>query len=76
MSVSHRKINGLIEKVINKSDSLVDNDKDLFISKEALIELCKTIYLHESSTESMSRTEMIRDIRKEILWHADRCIGK
>ncbi|WP_417529524.1 hypothetical protein [Marinobacter lipolyticus] len=60
MSVSHKKINGLIEKVIEEKEEL-NYDKDKFI------QLCQRIYLIESSVDDRSRSQTISDIRDEII---------
>jgi len=60
MSVSHKKINGLIEKVIEGKEEL-NYDKDKFI------QLCQRIYLIESSVDDRSRSQIISDIRDEII---------
>lgn len=60
MSVSHKKINGLIEKVIEGKEEL-NYDKDKFI------QLCQRIYLIESSVDDRSRSQTISDIRDEII---------
>ncbi len=76
MSVSHKKINGLIEKIINSSEEFKVNNETITLDKNTFTELCKGIYLLESSTDSLSRSEVLVEIRKDILWHADRLIGK
>lgn len=60
MSVSHKKINGLIEKIIEEREEL-NYDKDKFV------QLCQRIYLIESSVDDRSRSQTISDIRDEII---------
>lgn len=60
MSVSHKKINGLIEKVIEET-------QELNYDKDKLIQLCQRIYLIESSVDDRSRSQTISDIRDEII---------
>lgn len=74
MSVSHKKINGLIENIINNANPIKINNKETEIKKEKLIDLCQKIYLLESSTSSISRNQMIDEICKEIVWHAPKLI--
>lgn len=75
MSISHKKINSLIENIIRNSDEFKANSDTTTINKEAFIELCRNIYLLESSTDVTPRSQMIKEIRDEILWHADRLTG-
>lgn len=60
MSVSHKKINGLIEKVIQENEEL-NYESDKFI------QLCQRIYLIESSVDDRSRSQTLSDIRDEII---------
>lgn len=76
MSVSHKKINGLIENIINESKIIKMSNSEITIDKEKFISLCQKIYLTESSTGSVSRSQMIEDIRNEIIWHAPKLISE
>lgn len=69
MSVSHKKINGLIEQVITK-DLKLDFDNTRFI------DLCQRIYLIESSIDDKARSQVISDIRDEIFRASDKLSGK
>jgi hypothetical protein len=63
MSVSYKKINGLIERVIiNDLKNEFDQDK--------FIKLCQKIYLIESSVDDRSRSQLISDLREEIIRRA------
>lgn len=63
MSISHRKINELIEDVINTNDDFnLKGD-----SKEKLIELCKKIYLIESTMSDLSAQRLREELTTEIL---------
>lgn len=74
MSVSHKKINGLIENIINNASPIKINNNKTEIKKEKLIDLCQKIYLLESSTSSVSRNQMVDEICKEIVWHSPKLI--
>lgn len=63
MSISHRKINELIEDVINTNDDFnLKGD-----NKEKLIELCKKIYLIESTMSDLSAQRLREELTTEIL---------
>lgn len=74
MSVSHRKINGLIEDIVKNTKELKINDENATLDKDVFIDLCKSIYLLESSTDSMSRSEILTKISTDIRWYASRII--
>ncbi|BCB72564.1 hypothetical protein HMEPL2_29150 [Vreelandella aquamarina] len=69
MSVSHKKINGLIEQVITQ-DLKLDYDQTLFI------DLCQRIYLIESSVDEKARSQVLSDIRDEIIRRAEKLSEK
>lgn len=63
MSISHRKINELIKDVINTNDDFnLKGD-----NKEKLIELCKKIYLIESTKSDLSAQHLREELTTEIL---------
>lgn len=63
MSVSHKKINGLIERAIR-------NDENCDFDKDKLIQLCQKVYLIESSVDDRSRSQLLNDLREEIIRRA------
>lgn len=67
MSVSHKKINGLIEQVIMQSP-------ELEFSESQLIELCQRIYLIESSVDDKARSQLISDIKDEVVRRSNRVL--
>jgi hypothetical protein len=69
MSVSHKKINGLIEQVITQ-DLKLDFDQARFI------DLCQRIYLIESSIDDKARSQVISDIRDEIVRRSEKLLEK
>lgn len=60
MSISHQKINQLIESVIEANDFMISFDKEKFK------EFCKQVYLIESSV-SGSNNNKITDIKDKII---------
>jgi hypothetical protein len=67
MSISHRKINELIEDVINTNDDFnLKGD-----NKEKLIELCKKIYLIESTMSDFSAQRLRDELSTEILHYSN-----
>lgn len=66
MSVSHKKINGLIEVV---AAEVVTNQPD--VAKEALIKLCQRVYLLESSTTQVASSVRLAEVKAEIDFFAD-----
>ena len=67
MSISHRKINELIEDVINTNDDFnLKGD-----NKEKLIELCKKIYLIESTISDFSAQRLRDELSNEILHYSN-----
>ena len=60
MSISHKKINSMIENVVE--------DSELFTEKKnEFIELCQRVYLIESTaSSSTSNRQLISDIKEEI----------
>lgn len=66
MSISHRKINELIEEVV----SINENFKLKGGNKEKLIELCKKIYLIESTMSDYSAQRLRDELITEILHYS------
>jgi uncharacterized protein YaaN involved in tellurite resistance len=60
MSISYKKISELID---NKSSLIEDVNQD---QRKYIADLCKKIYMIESSVESISNQKMIDDISGEI----------
>lgn len=60
MSISYKKISELID---NKSSLILDVNQD---QRKYIADLCKKIYMLESSIESISSQKMIDDISGEI----------
>lgn len=60
MSISYKKISELID---NKSSLILDVNQD---QRKYIADLCKKIYMIESSVESISNQKMIDDISGEI----------
>lgn len=60
MSISYKKISELID---NKSSLILDVNQD---QRKYIADLCKKIYMLESSIESSSSQKMIDDISGEI----------
>lgn len=69
MSVSHKKINGLIEQVIS-------TDIKLEFDEAHFIDLCKRIYLIESSIDENARSKIITEIRDEIVRRSEKLSEK
>lgn len=60
MSISHKKINSMIENIIEDGDLFTDKKKEF-------IELCQRIYLIESTaSHSTSNKQLIADVKEEI----------
>lgn len=76
MSVSHKKINRLIEEVIQKRVSLEMSNDEINIDKGDFIDLCKKIYLIESSVGSLSQSHIIDEIRTDIILAATKLSGE
>lgn len=64
MSISYRKINSMIEDEVKDTD-LTDDQAKL------LAELCKKIYMIESSLENTGSHQTISDIKGEITLKAN-----
>lgn len=60
MSISFKKINKMVEEVVDADDDL-DKSK-----KETLIDLCQRIYQIESSIGQTSNSQLIGEIRGEV----------
>lgn len=76
MSVSHKKINELIYQAVQSLD--VNNKKlpkTAFLDRGELDKLCRKIYLIESSTNNVSRAQVVDEITKEIKFSADKILG-
>lgn len=70
MSISFRKINGMISQEVDACSDLTERQK------RALREACEKIYMLETSIESVSSHQTISDIRAEILLKADEYSGE
>lgn len=68
MSISHSKINELIERVVN---DVLETSYD----RDSLIELCRRIYLIETSIYDRSAQQINNDIRDEIKMRAHNIKG-
>ena len=77
MSISYKKVNKLIEKVL-LIDSLDKEYKDLDSAQiEALSRLCKEIYMLESSPgNEYSSSQVQSDMKGKISLSADRIVGE
>lgn len=69
MSISHRKINSMIDEVISGSSFRVYDER-------AFAELCKKIYLIESSVDERSAKKINVEIREEIMHRASGMIKR
>jgi len=68
MSISHKKINSMIDQVVSDLD-FKDYDENSFS------ELCKKIYLIESSVDERSARKITVEMREEIIRRAS-VVGK
>ena len=68
MSISHKKINSMIDQVVSDLD-FKDYDENSFS------ELCKKIYLIESSVDERSARKITVEMREEIIRRAS-AVGK
>ncbi len=68
MSISHKKINSMIDQVVGDLD-FKDYDENSFA------ELCKKIYLIESSVDERSARKITVEMREEIIRRAS-VVGK
>lgn len=60
MSIGFKKITDLLQDEINTLQDLSE------VQRDRLVELCKKIYMLESSTETLGRQRMISEIMGEI----------
>lgn len=75
MSVSHKKINRLIEEIIGEKGCLEISNKEVEVDLPHFINLCKKIYLIESSTGNLSQNQIIDEIRADIILTASKISG-